>query len=38
LDEIYIAEMWTNNADDLLSNQGFYGFGRTWNLGLKVGF
>ncbi len=37
LDEVYVAELFTNNAvlDD---NRGFFGFGRTWNAGLKVRF
>ena len=46
LDTKYISEMWTNNADDpatpedefLTTNQGWYGFGRTWNFGVKVRF
>lgn len=46
LDTRYISEMWTNNADDpstsedefLTTNQGWYGFGRTWNFGVKVRF
>lgn len=38
LDEEYVAELDTNIDDDFKKNQGFYGFGRTWNLGLKVKF
>jgi len=38
LDTEYVAELSTNNTDDFMSNQGYYGFGRTWNLGLKVIF
>lgn len=38
LDTEYIAEMFTNNTTDLLDNEGFYGFGRTWNTTLKVSF
>ncbi len=37
-DEWYISELFTNNADDLLSNKGFVGFGRTWNAGVKFDF
>ena len=29
---------WSMTYFDLLSNEGFYGFGRTWNAGLKVRF
>ncbi|MBL6594375.1 MAG: TonB-dependent receptor [Flavobacteriales bacterium] len=46
LDTKYISEMWTNNSDDpstpedefLTTNQGWYGFGRTWNFTLKFRF
>jgi carboxypeptidase-like protein/TonB-dependent receptor-like protein len=46
LDETYIAEMDTNISDDkgtpedefYTKNQGFYGFGRTWNAGVKLSF
>ncbi len=46
LDEIYIAELDTNVLDDptttenefFTQNKGFYGFGRTWNAGLKWKF
>ena len=46
LDTKYISEMWTNNADDpgtpedefLTTNQGWYGFGRTWNFTMKFRF
>lgn len=46
LDEIYVAELDTNVLDDpdtaenefLTQNKGFYGFGRTWNAGLKWNF
>lgn len=44
-DQIYIAEMDTNIFDDpgtprneLYDNRGFFGFGRTWNTGLKFRF
>ncbi len=37
-DTWYISELFTNNTDDLLSNRGFVGFGRTWNAGLKFRF
>lgn len=37
-DKWYISELNTNRANDLLSNKGFVGFGRTWNMGLKVKF
>ncbi len=42
LDTKYISELETNIVDDanteeneFMNNRGFYGFGRTWNLGLK---
>lgn len=38
LDEWYISEMYTNNVGDLYQNEGFIGFGRTWNATLKVIF
>ncbi|MFQ5448614.1 MAG: TonB-dependent receptor, partial [Saprospiraceae bacterium] len=47
LDETYIAEMDTNKPDDptttsenefYTKNQGYYGFGRTWNAGVKFSF
>lgn len=46
LDETYIAELITNVEDDPTTtenefyedNQGWYGFGRTWNAGLKINF
>ncbi len=43
LDTWYISELTTNIEEDLgngtnLLNRGFYGFGRTWNLSLKVRF
>lgn len=37
LDQWYISESFTNN-EDLMSNKGFVGFGRTWNAGLKFAF
>lgn len=45
-DEIYVAEMFTNVIDDpntaenefYTKNQGYYGFGRTWNAGVKISF
>ncbi len=46
-DEIYVAEMDTNVMDDpstpdenefYTQNRGFYGFGRTWNAGIKWKF
>ena len=37
-DELYISELVTNNTDDLYSNRGIFGFGRTWNTGLKLYF
>jgi iron complex outermembrane recepter protein len=46
LDTEYISELQTNIVDDpstpdvdeFMYNKGYYGFGRTWNLGLKVIF
>ncbi len=46
LDEEYVAELRTNNVDDpstpenefYTTNQGWFGFGRTWNTGLKFTF
>jgi len=45
LDEEYISEMNTNIVDDpstarneFYNNRGIFGFGRTWNTGLKVSF
>ncbi len=45
LDTEYVAELDTNISDDpdtaedeYLNNKGFYGFGRTWNAGLKFTF
>ena len=45
LDEIYISEMDTSIEDDpdtavneFYDNRGNFGFGRTWNAGLKVRF
>lgn len=38
LDTEYISEMYTNRPGDILDNEGFYGFGRTWNATLKVSF
>ncbi len=45
LDEEYIAELDTNIQDDpttptneFYNNRGFYGFGRTWNAGMKIKF
>ncbi|MEM9991384.1 MAG: TonB-dependent receptor, partial [Bacteroidota bacterium] len=46
LDNTYIAELHTNILDDastpdvneFYNNRGFFGFGRTWNAGLKVRF
>lgn len=45
LDTEYVAELFTNIVDDpttevneFMDNQGFYGFGRTWNAGLKFRF
>ena len=46
-DETYIAELDTNVSDDpsttevnefYTRNKGFYGFGRTWNAGVKISF
>ena len=43
--ETYIAELVTNELDDpdtpeneFYDNQGWFGFGRTWNTGLKIRF
>ena len=47
LDDIYLSEMFTNEVDNpntenvnefYTSNQGFFGFGRTWNTGLRFKF
>ncbi|MCG8332321.1 MAG: TonB-dependent receptor [Chitinophagales bacterium] len=45
LDEEYISEMSTNIVDDptteineFYNNRGVFGFGRTWNTGLKINF
>jgi outer membrane receptor for monomeric catechols len=46
LDETYVAEMDTNVQDDpnttenefYTKNRGFFGFGRTWNAGVKISF
>jgi len=47
LDTEYISEMFTNTPDDpdtdevnefYTENKGFYGYGRTWNTGLKFHF
>ncbi|MCR9288106.1 MAG: TonB-dependent receptor [Bacteroidetes bacterium] len=38
LDETYVAELLTNNTDDFYSNRGWFGFGRTWNTGIKFSF
>ncbi len=40
LDEIYVAELDTNILDEdrFHENKGFYGFGRTWNAGVKIKF
>jgi len=38
LDEKYVAELFTNDTDNFLDNQGYYGFGRTMNFGIKVLF
>lgn len=45
LDEQYISEMNTNIQDDptterneFYDNRGVFGFGRTWNAGLRIGF
>ena len=45
LDEWYISELTSNNFDpaqtneqNVLNSQGFVGFGRTWNAGLKFHF
>lgn len=37
LDEWYVSEL-TSNGDSILESQGFVGFGRTWNAGLKFHF
>ena len=37
LDEWYISEL-TTNGDSVMSSQGFVGFGRTWNAGIKFHF
>ncbi len=36
LDELYIAE--ANDADDLQSARGYFGFGRTWTASVKYSF
>lgn len=46
LNEQYISEMFTSNQDDpttevnefYTENRGFFGFGRTWNMGVKFRF
>lgn len=44
LDVVYVSEVFTNRVDTsaelngLYTNQGFFGFGRTWNTTLKVIF
>jgi iron complex outermembrane recepter protein len=46
LDTQYVSEMFTSNEDDpntpenefYTKNQGFFGFGRTWNAGVKFKF
>ncbi len=46
LDTEYVAEMFTNISDDpnttenefYTKNQGFFGFGRTWNASVKLSF
>ena len=45
LDELYISEMQTNILDnpdtdvnELYDNRGVFGFGRTWNAGVKIEF
>ena len=37
LDEWYISEL-TTNGNSVMSSQGFVGFGRTWNAGIKFHF
>ena len=45
LDNKYVSELVTNitdnpdtpEVDEFMNNKGFYGFGRTWNLGLRFG-
>ena len=37
LDEWYVSELSTS-GDTVMSSQGFVGFGRTWNAGLKFHF
>lgn len=39
-DEIYVAELDTNIHEEgrFHENRGFYGFGRTWNAGVKIAF
>lgn len=37
LDEWYISEL-TTNGETVMQSQGFVGFGRTWNAGLKFHF
>jgi len=44
LDTKYVSELETNVVDDpdtdrneFMDNRGFYGFGRTWNVGLRFG-
>ncbi len=37
-DTWYISEMFTNNGDDIYANEGYVGFGRTWNAGIKIQF
>jgi len=45
LDTEYVSELFTNITDDsatpeneFMNNRGFYGFGRTWNAGIKLHF
>ena len=46
LDKTYVSELDTNISDDpataenefYTKNQGYYGFGRTWNAGVKISF
>jgi outer membrane receptor protein involved in Fe transport len=37
LDEWYVSEL-TTNGDSVMESQGFVGFGRTWNAGIKFHF
>jgi len=46
LNNVYISEMFTNAEDNpdteenefYTQNQGFYGFGTTWNAGIRLNF